>query len=271
MTNYLSLDLTNGAFTLTGTVANAKFSSSLTAYRAATGLTSDSAVIPGNYVFSLPGDHATTNNLPGGDSYGAFTLGSNGAITLGGYLADSNAISVGTAVAANGSNAWWPLYASLYKGAGIILGWQTNTSPTNFEGWAAWSKPARAAGSAAYTNAFLFYNNSYSSSYIPPVPGTHYQIAFGGSSLTNGLTNTLVISPKGLFTVPTDAINTNQLTLTLTTNGLNTGALIGSFTYPTSKITHALRGAFISPAQGGFGFFTDTDSQTGWFEIIQSP
>ena len=87
--------------------------------------------------------------------------------------------------------------------------------------------------------------------------------------MTNGLTNTLLIRPKGLFTVPTNAINTNQLTLTLTTNGVNTGTLSGSFTYPTSKISHTLHGAFISPSQGGFGFFTDTNRQTGWFEIIQ--
>ena len=57
--------------------------------------------------------------------------------------------------------------------------------------------------------------------------------------------------------------------LTLTTNGTGAGALKGSFLYPTAKVTHNFYGAFISPALGGFGYFLDTNSQTGWFQITQ--
>jgi hypothetical protein len=57
---------------------------------------------------------------------------------------------------------------------------------------------------------------------------------------------------------------TNQLKLTFTPK---TGVLSGSFVYPTVKVTHNFYGAFISPALGGSGYFLDTNSQTGFFQI----
>ena len=57
------------------------------------------------------------------------------------------------------------------------------------------------------------------------------------------------------------------------TNGLalafipKSGVLTGHFSYPSIKVTHNFYGAFISPALGGSGYFLDTNSETGWFEI----
>jgi hypothetical protein len=260
----VELDLTGGSYSLIGEVTNAEFSSSLQAFRAATNLTGSSAVIPGTNVFFITGDHGATNNHPGGDGYASLTLGANGAINLIGHLADNSSFSQNTAVAASGTNAAWPFYASLYGGKGIILGWETNSSPTNFAGEVVWSKPAIPAKAGVfYTNAFLWLTNSYSFGCIPPVAGTHYQIAFGGATLTNRLTNTLTVGTNGQFTV--DASQTNQLTLMFIPKS---GVLTGSFSYPSSKSNHALSGAFISPALGGSGYFLDTNnSETGFFEI----
>jgi len=264
VTNYVELDLTGGSYSLIGEVTNAEFSSSLQAFRAATNLTGSSAVIPGTNVFFITGDHGATNNHPGGDGYASLTLGANGAINLIGHLAANSSFSQNTAVAASGTNAAWPFYASLYGGKGIILGWETNSSPTNFAGEVVWSKPAIPAKAGVfYTNAFLWLTNSYSFGCIPPVAGTHYQIAFGGATLTNRLTNTLTVGTNGQFTV--DASQTNQLTLMFIPKS---GVLTGSFSYPSSKSNHALSGAFISPALGGSGYFLDTNnSETGFFEI----
>ena len=270
VTNDVHLDMTNGAYSLYGLVAGAGFSSSLTAFRAATGLTSASAVIPGTNVFSIPGDHSGTNHVPGGDGYGALALGANGALNLIGRLADNTSFSQNTFVSTNFistnfffTNGIWPFYASLYGGKGLILGWQTNTSPTNFAGWAVWSKPA--LGSAFCTNAFLFPANSWSAGYIPPAQGTHYQISFGGGSLPNGLTNTLTAGANGLLTV--DAVQPMDLALTLT-NNLASGLLSGSFTSPSGASARNFYGAFVSPAQGGSGYFLDTNTQTGFFKIV---
>jgi cyclophilin family peptidyl-prolyl cis-trans isomerase len=290
VTNYFTLDLTNGTYSIIGGVYNAEFYSSLVAFRATPKLTAGSVVLPGTNIFSIPGDQPATNALPGGDSYATFTLASNGVINLIGYLADNTSFSESTWIAANpfdtnstwpqvasynygvptnlfSTNAIWPFYASLYNGKGIAIGWETNTSPTNFAGAVAWSKPARTG--SYETNAFLFLTNSYSSTFLPPVAGTHYQIVFGGASFTNELTNTLTVSAKGQFTNNSGLPNTNKLTLTLTTNGTTSGALSGSFSYPSGKVTHNFYGGFISPspALGGSGYFLDTNSQTGFFQI----
>jgi cyclophilin family peptidyl-prolyl cis-trans isomerase len=264
VTNIVHLDMTNGTYSLNGVVTNGKFSSPLNGYRAATSLTAGSAVIPGTNVFVIPGDPNPADNLPAGDGSGSLTVGTNGAVSLIGRLADNTSISQHTYVSTNfnGANGIWPLYASLYSGKGIILGWQTwqpGAAPTNFAGWAAWSKPARA--SAYVTNAFVFLTNAWSAGYVPPTPGARYQIAFGGASLANGLTNTLTFT-NGLFTV--DRGQTNNLGLT---SSLATGVLDGSFTFPSAKNTHLFYGAFVSPALGGSGYFLDTNSQTGWFVI----
>jgi hypothetical protein len=269
VTNIVYLDLTGGSESLVGYVTNAEFSSALRAFRATTSLAGNSVVKPGTNVFLIPGDHSATNNHPGGDSYAAFTLGANGVIKLIGYLADNTSFSQSTAVSTNYlyTNGIWPFYASLYHGKGIILGWETNTSPTNFAGDVAWSKPATPAKPGIYyTNAFLFLTNSSSDGCVPPAAGTHYQIAFGGASLTNGLTNHLTVAANGLFTV--DASQTNKLALTFTPKS---GVLTGSFSYPSGLVTHSFYGAFVSPSLGGSGYFLDTNSQTGFFEIHLLP
>lgn len=283
VTNYFTLDLTNGTYSIIGAVANAEFYSSLVAFRATPKLTAASVVLPGTNIFSIPGDQPAANALPGGDSYATFPLASNGVINLIGYLADNTSFSESTWIAANpfdtnstwpqvasynygvptnlfSTNAIWPFYASLYNGKGIAIGWETNTSPTNFAGAVAWSKPAKTG--SYYTNAFLFVTNSSSYGYVPPVPGTQYQIAFGGASFTTGLINKFTVAANGTFTA--NSGQTNQLKLTFTPK---TGVLSGSFVYPTVKVTHNFYGGFISPALGGSGYFLDTNSQTGFFQI----
>jgi peptidyl-prolyl cis-trans isomerase A (cyclophilin A) len=265
VTNSASLNLTNATIT-NGYVASSRFFSPLSAFRAATKLTAASPVLPGTNVFSIPGDHTATSNQPDGDGYASFTLNSSGAVKLIGYLADNTSFSQSTQIVTNDldTNGILPFYASLYGGKGIILGWQTNTSPTSFSGQLAWSKPAKTG--AYYTNGFVLTNNASSDGYIPPANGTRYQIAFSGATLTNGLTNTLTVT-NGIFAVDPDQTTNLNLELTFTTSGSKTGAVSGSFSYPSSKSDHKFYGAFASPALGGSGYFLDTNSQTGWFEI----
>jgi hypothetical protein len=229
----------------------------------------NSLFTPGTNVLFMAGDHAAANNHPGGDSYATFTLRTNGLIALAGFLADNTSFSVGTGIAseyygtasASYTNSLWPVFAPLYRGGtGMVLGWMTNSSPSNFTGAITWSKPARTG--SYYTNAFFLFTNASSALYVPPVARTHYQIVFGGASLTNEITNTLTVGTNGQFTV--DAGPTNHLTLTLTRNN---GTLTGSFSYPRGTVIHALSGAFASPTQGGSGYFLDTNSETGFFEI----
>jgi cyclophilin family peptidyl-prolyl cis-trans isomerase len=273
VTNHVNLYLNSGINYLDGDVTNAKFSSYLLAFRAITNATANSLFTPGTNVLLIPGDHAATNDHPGGDSYATLTLSAKGAITLGGSMADNTAFTVGTGIASeynvvtttNSTNYYtnsiWPLFAPLYGGTGMVLGWITNSSPSNFTGAIAWNKPTTRTA-ADYTNGFFWFTNAFSTPCVPPVAGTHYQIAFGGASLTNGITNTLTVGTSGLFTV--DADQTNHLVLTLTRKS---GVLTGSFSYPRGTVVHNLYGAFANPTQGGSGYFLDTNKETGFFEI----
>jgi cyclophilin family peptidyl-prolyl cis-trans isomerase len=273
VTNFVNLDLTNGPCSLTGSVLTPGSSSPLTAYRAAAKLTANSVVIPGTNVFWLPGDHSGTNHYPGGDSYAKFTLASNGVISLNGYLGDNTSFSEGTRLSTNylNTNGVWPFYAAPYGAKGIILGWMTNTSPTNFEGTVLWSKPPKTG--AYETNGISVSTNAFSATCIPPTNGTRCQIVFGGATLANQLTqltNTLTVT-NGVLTVDANQTTNLNLKLTFTSPGAKTGPLSGSFSYPSSKSSHKFYGAFINPAQGGSGYFLDTNSQTGWFEITEIP
>jgi hypothetical protein len=277
LTNYVSLNLTNGY--LDGFVASPDFFANLQAFRAVAKLTSNSAVIPGTNVFTIPGNHgAATNCQPGGDSYASFTLSSSGAVNLIGSLADNTPFSESTQVATNylSTNGVWPLYAPLYGGKGVILGWLTNNSPSSFLGTALWTKPAKIGSyytngiytvvtnnNLVATNNYMLITNASSALFVPPVKGNQYRIAFGGASLTNGFTNIVTFTTNGLFT----NLPGGQAPKLLITLNSKTGVLTGSFTPPSGLGTNKLYGAFTSPTVGGSGYFLDTNSQTGFFEI----
>jgi cyclophilin family peptidyl-prolyl cis-trans isomerase/archaellum component FlaF (FlaF/FlaG flagellin family) len=268
---YFSMDLTNFSGSFSGAVydTNGAWGATLTAVRAATKLTPDSAVVPGRYVLTIPGDHAGTNLVPGGDSYATYSIGENGAVTLGGWLADNTAISQSAKVSTNGA---WPLYAPLYSKDGIhqglILGWQTNGSPDNYGGFVGWYKPATAPKPGVYNApGFQWVANTTPTNYTPPKAGTKYQIVFGGGSLPKALTNSLKVIPAGQFTSTGGQANNLEITLSRTS-----GAITGHFLDPAGK-TLQFKGAFQSPESGGSGFILDSDSddEAGYFEISSAP
>jgi archaellum component FlaF (FlaF/FlaG flagellin family) len=256
------MDLTNFSGAFTGYVYDAKgtWGANLTAYRAATKLATSSAVAPGRYVLTIPGDHTNANNQPGGDSYAVYSISDSGAVALAGSLADNTTFTRSTGVSTNGI---WPLYVPLYNTHGIILGWQTNSSPTNFSGQVEWDKPARTG--AYYPSGFTNVFSATPANYTPPAADTHYQIVFNGGALAGPLTNFLTVTSARLFT-PDPAQAGLKVTLTPAT-----GAITGQFMDPSGNTVKKIRGAFISPGSGGSGYILDADDETGYFEISLLP
>ena len=267
------MDLTNFSGSFSGLVYNnnGSWTASLTANRAATKLTSNSAVVPGRYVLTIPGDHTGTNQFPGGDSYAAYSIGENGTVTVGGWLADNTAISESTKVSTNGT---WPLYVPLYTKnnhpRGVILGWQGNGSPSNYGGFVEWVKPATPSAAGVYNaNGFQWVTNTIPTNYTPPAAGTGYQIVFNGGSLSGALTNSLTVNHAGQFTNSAGQPTNLDVKITLTRS---TGAITGHFLDPLGKALQ-FKGAFVSPESGGSGFILDSGSEdeTGYFEISSVP
>jgi hypothetical protein len=254
--------------TFTGFVydLNGAWYGNLTAYRVATGLTANSAVTPGRYALTMPGSHGTNATEPGGDGVATYSISSAGAVVVSGSLADGTPFTQSTGVSSNGI---WPLYVPLYPAksvdGGVLIGWQTNGSGTNFSGSVQWHKPAVAAKPGTYyASGFDLQTNSATAAFVEPVPDTHYQIVFGGATLSGPQTNFLTVSSADSFTA--DA-GQSSLQVTLTPS---TGAISGQFTAANNAIKK-ITGVFLSPALGGSGYFLDTDGQSGYFELTQLP
>ncbi len=120
---------------------------------AATNLVADVAsnsLPAARYTMLLPPDtnNAPPNASPGGDGY-ALIGNDSGTIKISGALADGTAFNQTTTVSQDG---YVPIYASLYAGKGLLLGW-VNFDLTNTTGVSlTWIHPARVTG--LYQNGF---------------------------------------------------------------------------------------------------------------------
>jgi len=245
----LNLDLTNDTDTITGYVMDQLspglylWSNSLILYRATNHLSSTNAPVPGKYVVLLQPENAT--NGPVTDGYAAISLGSGGALALGGTLPDNTAISESAKISKAGI---WHVYIvpASYKGKGMIIGWQTNTPSGGCNGRLFWVKPEiGSARNLASTGA----------KFEAPVADTNYQMVLAG-----GITNSLPVNKSHQF-VPVAPITGISL--------LPTGVLSGHIDLNGDK--RPFKGAFISPSEGGAGFILETGGQTDPFEISIEP
>jgi hypothetical protein len=122
----VNFDVTNFSGEMTGYIAQGSEVCPLVAYRAVTKLSTNSAPAPGNYVLSLEPMTPTDGTLDGplGDSFASVIVSAAGNLAVGGTVADdSTPFSFSTGVYTNGV---WPVYASFYKGNGVLIGWETN-------------------------------------------------------------------------------------------------------------------------------------------------
>ncbi len=250
---FLNLDLTNGTDSITGFVADVTasgtivWSNSLVLYRAVTRLAGSTAPAAGRYVVLLQPGNIT--NGPETDGYAAITLGSGGALALGGTLPDNTAISESARMSKDGI---WPVYIvpSIYKvkgvGEGMILGWQTNTPSGACEGELYWFKPA--IGSA--TNLA-----STGAKFQAPAAGTTSQMVVAGVT-----TNSLPVNNGQHFVADPPIVG-----ITL----LPSGVLSGHIDIDGDKLP--FKGAYISPLEGGAGFIIGADGQPEGFQILPQP
>jgi hypothetical protein len=140
----MTLTSNNPAPRVTGTVSNASWlATNLTADRAA------NTPISAEYTLLIPPDtNSAPTNSPGGDGYALITNHA-GKATITGALADGAAFSQTVPVSQDG---YVPIYANLYAGKGLLLGWVnldlTNTANVSLT----WIRPEHASG--LYTNGF---------------------------------------------------------------------------------------------------------------------
>jgi uncharacterized repeat protein (TIGR02543 family) len=238
---------------VTGTVAGTNFGTAWVA-----NLTADRAtntVPSAEYTLLLPPDanNSPPANSPGGDGY-ALIANSAGTARITGALADGAALSQTASVSEDG---YVPIYASLYSGKGLLLGW-INLELTNTDGVGlTWIHPGTRSG--LYTNGFM---NVLSADQILLSQWTN-----PGSfeSLTN-LSMLDAIGSSGVLT---------NIDISITDSGKMTGpsgaSVSGSITPKTGLFTVTIgsgatkvtgHGAMLNATNGGGYFVTKTNAQS---------
>jgi len=252
----LQLDLAGGEM-ITGTISDGIWIAQVVANRAHFSTTSPAPQM-GSYTIVLPGSDDSSTQ-PGGNGVGTVKVSATGGIAFAGALGDGTAVSRTSFISKDGD---WPLFASLYAGKGLLIGWINfdSTQPeTDLSGVVNWIK-LQQAGGKNYLAGFDFSDgiDAIGSRYkftngVPLVNWTDGQIILEGGNLTDSITNGLSIAPNNIIS------GTNSLKLTFTTT---TGLFQGSVLNPATLKPIAVKGALLQKQNIGYGYFLGTN-QTG--------
>jgi len=179
-----------------------------------------------------------------GEGFGAATISANGAVQWSGTLPDGTKFTQKSALSRNGS---WPVYASLYNGAGVFIGWLQCTNQIQVAGTAVWEIPARASGlyPGGLTNQINVAGSRIQGSV--GLNGKHAAVlSLSGAGIPSSLTSQLEVFGNSVLT----SDNALKLSLNLQT-GLFSGTVAGSGSIPKLSF----QGALLENSGIGGGFF----------------
>jgi uncharacterized repeat protein (TIGR02543 family) len=239
-------DMANGV-AIVGTVGNGSWTVNLTAYPKG-----KPGVTRGNYTVLIDGS-GDSSLMPAGDGCGSFVADAlgNGKLTC--TLADGTVITPSAGISTQGM---WPMYASLYSGKGIILGWLTftNDAAVDIEGGLYWQKQAQKGTfySRGFTNQPQVSGSAYAPIKTRALSRTNDIVWFAEGNLPNSFTNSITINN-------TKAVSTNKaLSMTFVSS---TGLFSGSVPNPYGgKLkTISFKGAVLQKQGIGGGFFQGTN------------
>lgn len=199
----------------------------------------------GKKTLLLPSDsvYSTTNT---GEGYGTANISANGTVQWSGVLPDGVKLSEKSALSGTGA---WPVYASLYNGAGVFIGWMqcTNQTGSDISGTAVWVMPP---GHGLYPPGLTNRIDAVGSSVLGVVGSAHAAIILSGAALDQSLTNTVMILGK--------TIENSNRAWKMSVNP-QTGLFNGSVTEANSGQKLSFQGAFLERSGTGGGFFLNAD------------
>jgi hypothetical protein len=174
---------------------------------------------------------------PPAAGYAAVSLASSANLAFGGTLPDNTAISGSARVSQEGI---WPVFCapSVYRGQGMIIGWQTNTASGTSLGQLFWCKPGQGVAVNMTSTGGLF---------APPQAGGSYEMV-----LAEGTAASLQVSPARQF-VPATIVKQMKI--------LPTGVFSGQIEINQGALP--FKGIFVNPALGGGGFILNDGTNNG--------
>jgi hypothetical protein len=211
---------------ITGSVSDGTWTAELTADRAVFDGKSSVAPQVGRYTMVIPGADPWSTTGPTGYGHGAITVDKSGQVRLSGALADNTKITQAASLSRDGV---WPVYASLYRGQGLLLGWLTfiNAPGADLSGLLQWNKPTAADG--FYPGGFQSDTSVQGWRYTRPkagamaLPFNKACLVLSGADLKQDLTNHVVLQANNRVT----STNKTTLTFNLSTGGLVAGCIPG--------------------------------------------
>jgi len=236
---------------LDGEVLNQFWSADLSAYQATFNAQTNPCPFSGNYTLVFPGQDSRPE-LPAGDGIGTLRVDQGGNVRLVAALADGAKLSQSASVFQTGL---WPMYASLYSGAGSVSDWITfgDQGEGTLSGQLSWIKPAD-QGARYYPAGFTNQSSAIGSAFSPPNGAAHSvlkltqgSVQFSGGDLGAGFTNVISLSTVGRVT----DLSSNPLRLSLSPA---TGAFQGVVNDPITGANLPFNGAVLQNLNVGYGF-----------------
>ncbi|HYG25022.1 MAG TPA: hypothetical protein VEH04_19820 [Verrucomicrobiae bacterium] len=238
----LQLDL-EGKGQITGRIITDEWTADLTADRSGFTRGFNPGSVAGKYTLLIQGEAGATDR-PAGDGFGTVSVSKNGVLTFSAVLADGSKVSQKSALSIDGH---WPLYAPLYRGGGVLIGWIDfrDEVETDFSGQTLWIKPEGAGG--AYPLGFNHTAWTMGSRYTPP-PNIRRGVAvLTDGDLLSSLTNGFALGKK--FTASRQQPHDFSIAFTP-----QTGLFRGSVRDEEGTAI-VFRGAYLEKAGFGGGFF----------------
>jgi len=254
----LSLDVAGNSEAITGTVSNttAHWSVPLLALRSIVG-TETILPVAGNYQLLVVDPGGSGASVPAGDGVLRVNAGTDGQISVGGWLADGSSVTQRVGMT---KYAEWPLYLPAY-GRGLyggVYGWvtftDTNASNAVLSNNLAWVKTS-GAGGTNFTGGFTNVTPALASTYYPwdGLWLSNAKAIIGGGNLAAPLTNIVDVA------YDTVQVSSNFCQLKLAIDP-GKGLLTGSFVDPASGATRQINALVLPMQQQARGWFLGTNA-----------
>ena len=252
----LHLDVTGDTGQIDGTVTGSGYAAVLLAE-----LPDTSRAWQGTYTLVFSHADESDPTVPQGYGYATLVVSRTGSGNLNGVLNDGTTLTARAPVSQSGQ---WPLYASLYRKAGVCIGWVSFETNTTLSGVVDWFAPA-SKGYAAFSTVLTLDGSQYTSG--PQFTNGTWHVTLNGGGLGSNLVKAVAMTVAGRVTV--SPIGADALKLTLT---LRNGQITGSFKPKAGSKAIPFNGLLLQSQDAGAGLFqTTTGGPTGGITLEPTP
>lgn len=229
----------------------------------------------GPYTLLLPAaDEALTAKAPLGTGHGGTTVGKNGSAKLAASLADGTSLTASSFISKDG---YWPVYGSLYKGKGLLMGaleFARLPGVGDLDGVLTWFRP-QDAKAAIFKDGFLTEPEAVGARYVKPLTqtrliplansGGHALLHLLDGGLSEDMQRLVTLSTAHKAHVPLQGADQAKLTVTP-----GTGVFSGSFLHPFTQKNTSFKGVVLQEQNLAAGYFL-AGAQGGEMRFAANP